>query len=154
MGLFNNEKKIEAYALKSKNVPDKFLTITTTAKEAAEYGTILLMLRHKSHFESWCENNGLDKTRLSSVTSYYHKCISDEEKSEFVITKIKYTLKSVMAALRMLGNCYPIGCSFDLEAENEHFKAVLAEMAMRQIIQAANAPEVKKENIDDGNKQG
>ena len=127
MGIFNKKKQITVYALTHTQVKNKFLTISDNKYDMYEYVMALLQIQHQAHFETWCQVRALDKEDFDNWVTYYSSCISDEEKSSFQAIKIKYNLRDVIAIMRMFGNCFPIGCSFDTEAEYEYFSSIISE---------------------------
>ena len=132
MGIFNKDKKIVAYAVITKQIKNKFLTITKNTFEAYEYVMLLLKLQHQCHFDSWCLTRKLDKDNPNNWLVYYENCIEDEEKDNFQIIKIKYHIRDVLAILRMFGNCFPLGCSFDTDVERLYFKTILNDRSSQE----------------------
>lgn len=135
MGLFsrknNVNKKIYLYAVYKTTDRDRFLTITVTKDEAEEYIIALLKNNNLNHYNSWCELQGLNPCCFESWRIYFDTCITDEEKSEYLICRICYALKDLIAMIRMFGGCEPIGCSFESPAEFEYVKTkfILADAA-------------------------
>lgn len=127
MGIFNKKKQITVYALIHTQVKNKFLTISDNKYDMREYVMALLQIQHQAHFEAWCQLRALDKEDFDNWITYYSSCIPDEEKSSFQAVKIKYNIRDVTAIMRMFGNCFPIGCSFDTEAEHEYFNSIISE---------------------------
>lgn len=125
MGIFNKKKQIIVYALISKSIENKFLTISENRLDAYEYAMAFMRLQHQNHFDTWCELRQLDKDDINNWLQYYDMCIEDDEKNNFQVVKVRYNVKDVVTILRMFGNCFPLGCSFDTEIEKEYFKAVL-----------------------------
>lgn len=125
MGIFNKNKKIVVYVLANKHIKNKFLTLSDNRSDIVEYLMIFMQLKHKDHFESWCEIRELDKADVNNWFTYYNDCVDIEEKFDFQLLKVKYTVKDIMVIMRMFGNCFPIGCSFEKEAERAYFNFIL-----------------------------
>lgn len=146
MGIFNKKKQITVYALINTQVKNTFLTISDNKHDMHEYVMALLQIQHQAHFEAWCQLRALDKEDFANWITYYSSCVSDEEKSSFQAIKIKYRLQDVAAIMRMFGNCFPIGCSFDTEAEYEYFDSIINEN-LSDIFQKVSEKD-KKAGVD------
>ena len=145
MLFFKKKTKIQAYALVSKEVKNKFLTITKDPKEAEEYAMMLLRIKHYEHFKSWCDLRELDSKDFPNWLKYYTDCVPSTEKQCFQIVKIKYELSNILAILRMFGNCLPLGCSFDTELEYAYFNAIIDEPE-QQKQEETNSEDVDKKD--------
>lgn len=154
MGLFNKKTKITAYALISKNVKNKFLTITKNLKEASEYAMLITKLQHHDHFNMWCTFRELDVSDIKNWLDYYENCVTDDEKDELQIIKVKYDLENILAILRMFGSCFPLGCSFETDVERTYFNAILEEASAQEATETTSRTEEtspNKEHTSDGN---
>lgn len=124
MSLFNQEnKKLNLFILTKKDTPDVFLCITLSKDEANEYAHALLKFAHRPHFQAWCALRDYDYTEESSWNEYFLTCINDAEKSQYIIRKVTYKLKDIVAIMRMFGGCSPIGCAFESEIEHDYAKS-------------------------------
>lgn len=127
MGIFNINKKLTVYALVSKQIKNRFLTISDDKTDVYEYAMLLLKLQHQDHFESWCQLRQIEKPDLNAWLRYYATSIDAEEKEDLQVIKVSYHKKDVIAMLRMFGNCFPIGCSFDTELERRYYDNLVKE---------------------------
>ena len=132
MSIFKKKTKIFAYALISTEIKNKFLTITKDTKEAIEYSMMLLKLKYHEHFGLWCDARNLDKNSEKSWLSYYENSVPAAEKAEFQIIKVAYDIDNLLAILRMFGNCFPLGCSFDTDVEKIYFNAIVEETLQKK----------------------
>lgn len=123
MGFFKkrHDKIFEVYTVVHKDRPKHFLTITLTQKEAFEYAVKQLRVIKFDHFEQWCNLRNYDVEDDKAFEEYYINCIDLEEKNEYLICKVQYKHRDIVAALRTLGKCVPLGCSFDTPLELEIF---------------------------------
>jgi len=153
MSIFGRNKKVTVFALTSKKVQNKFLTISDDKLNVLEYAMKVLKLEHQDHYDSWCQLKKINGEDPGAWLEYFANCISDEEKGELQIVKVKYKIKDIAAMLRMLGNCYPLGCSFDTILEQEYFNNLINEKnAIQEAKNQAEKSNILKENNSDGNK--
>ena len=118
-----NKTQVSFFAVFKKENPDAFLTITVKKQEAIEYALKLLKLEHLSHFQAWCMLRDYDYNSQKPWDKYFEECISEAEKSDYIISKISYNIKDLAAIIRMFGKCAPLGCSYDTPVEYEYAKA-------------------------------
>ena len=152
MSWFRKKTKIVAYGLISKEIKNKFLTITKDANGALEYSMLVLKLKHLDHFLMWCDARQLDKGDIKNWLNYYENCVPNSDKEEFKIVRVTYELDNVLAILRMFGNCFPIGCSFDTEVERTYFKSIVDDAQKQLKAEKAAAEKTKEEDNSNGNK--
>ena len=63
---------------------------------------------------------GYDVDDEASWEEYLYTCAS-EQLEEYAVIKVFYLYKDIVAMMRMLGWCIPIGCSFDEPLEKIYF---------------------------------
>ena len=119
-------RKIHAYALIDTEKAHKFLTVTTSKLDAKEYLIALLTVLHNEHFISWCELRDFDPESVESWITYYATAIDQAEINKYKIIDVWYSHQDLLAIVRMFGHCFPIGCSFETEAEILYFESLLA----------------------------
>lgn len=123
MGLFKKNLKnkgIHLYVAVLREKPKNFLTITLTEDEALEYIKKSLKILNFSHFSAWCNLKDYNVDDEASWEEYLYTCAS-EQLEEYAVLKVFYLYKDIVAMMRMLGWCIPMGCSFDEPLEKLYF---------------------------------
>ena len=124
--IFNG--KLRFFVLVHKDNPLKFLTITTTRKDAIEYANALLKNLHLEHFTLWCNVRNYVVDDPSAWLEYLINCINQEELKEYKVVKI-YTNKANMAVImRLFNGCVPLGCDFESDLEIKVYDKKLDEL--------------------------
>lgn len=150
--MFNKGNKvITFYCVSTLDDPSKFLCLTCTKNEAIEYAYNYVRLKNYDHYQMWCDLRNYDKNSMSSWDEYFFKVIPIEEKRKYIVKKIKYKLKDVVAVLRMFGGCSPIGCSFDTQTEYSYLKQKLEAQynmfeAFKNTFEKSKEEQEKKDN--------
>ena len=134
------EKKIEFYVAVAKANPTKFLCITNNKEEAIEYVIQYFKLLKFEHFKMWCDCRNFNPADDLVWFKYYNEVISKEEKNDYEVHKIGYTLNNLSAILRMFSGCFPIGCSFDTPTEYEYL-----EDKLKKLNAVLSNPQIKEE---------
>lgn len=118
----NKSKKLfKAYALMDKEKPETFLTVTLTKNEALEYAVkYVLFVQFKDHFTQWCALRGLD-TEDGQVWAEYLS-LNTEELERYIVKEIFYTYAELVALVRMFAHSQPLGCTFEIPAEEHYWK--------------------------------
>lgn len=119
-----DKKKIHFYAvMKKSDTEKKIYTLTTSVEDAIEYAESMIQLEHFEHYSSWCKSRNLDLNDLAAWDIYYADCVDEQEKFDYIITRVSYTGSYVASMLRMFANCIPLGCSYESDAEIEKYKS-------------------------------
>lgn len=129
------------------NEVNNFFTISDNIYDCEEYIILKEMLDHKQHYQSWCQQRKLDYLSEFSWKSY--KEIVLHNSSEYGIITFKMEWKDIMAFLRVLHKCYPIGCSYDREIELSFFKEQVVGKFLKEAKDQVenNLKEINKEDI-------
>ena len=146
------KKKITFYLVIDQSQNNQILTITSTKKQAIEYGYQFLKIKHYDHYSKWCELKELNPESENAWFRYFVNVLTIEEKSKYAVAKRVYTLETVAAIMRMFGGCTPLGCSFDSETEYIYLKSKLAtqEAAAEWVKKNMKQPEETAEETKNG----
>ena len=146
------KKTVSFYLVIDQNQSNQILTITSTKKEAIEYGYQFLKIKHYDHYNRWCELKGFSPSSEQAWFRYFMNVLTIEEKSQYAVAKRKYTVDTLAAIMRMFGGCTPLGCSFDTETEYIYLKSKLAtqEAAAEWVKKNMKQPEETAEEIKNG----
>ena len=112
-----------AYETNSNGVPKDMIiyTVSNNLKDCQEYLDLMLKIKYKTHFSSWCEYRNLNFEDEDSWTLYKETSLGEEEYKKYLITKNYYDTKKIATIFRMFNRCPPIGCSFENDIEYEYF---------------------------------
>lgn len=111
-------KKVDAEAISKGILPvDKAAcySITSSWKDAADYLIYAHVAVKASHFSAWAELHNLDPNNDLVIRQYYDEVL--DNKDQFRILTITYTIDKLAAILRIFNHCIPLGNSFNLPVE-------------------------------------
>ena len=118
------EKKFKFYAVVD-NIDEeapienrRVYTITHKLNDAFYYIDIAYRFKYESHFQSWCSCRDLEPNE--KAWSEY-KSIVLEDRNEFAVYELLYTLPQIATIFRMFNNCTPLGCDYETDYEQQYF---------------------------------
>lgn len=123
---------------------NKFYTITDCWADCDEYIYAKEIADHMEHFLMWCEQRKANPNDDTIWEVYRQTVIGDN--CDYGIVSFNVSWKDMMGFLRMFQGCYPLGCSFDRQAEKVFFANKLKQ-AFQDVADESVTMEVDKESI-------
>ena len=115
-------KKVYLYLVYKREDDNSLVTVLERKDQIDEFISRNILIHNYKHFKAWCGLRKMDYTKAESENAYINNFLNtateeDLDKYTYIIRKAYYTKTALASILRMFNGCFPLGCSYETEAE-------------------------------------